>query len=289
MHETQVQPIPGPVRVIALHCSGAGAGEWNSLGEVLGSAFPLATPEHYGCEEPGPWVGTHAFTLADEAARTIDLIDGSEERIHLVGHCYGGGVALQAALARPDRIASLSLYEPSTFYLLRQMGDKGAAAFAEISAVARFTGERILAGDYACAAKFFVDYWSGEGAWAAMRPSVQADLVRWAPKAPLDFRALIEEPTPIGAFRELQVPTLIIRGEHAPLPTRTIAEALPGLMPCARLSVIAEAGHMGPLTHASAVSDLIAAHIRASDAANRPPAAAAATIGTGGRRWAGMP
>lgn len=271
MNEAQDPPAPPPATVIALHCSGAGAAEWNALGEALGPAFPLVAPEHYGCEEPGPWVGTHAFTLADEAARTIDLIDRGEGKAHLVGHCYGGGVALQAALARPDRIASLSLYEPSTFYLLRQMGDRGAAAFAEISGVARFTGEGILAGDYAGAAKFFVDYWSGEGAWAAMRPSVQAGLIRWAPKAPLDFRALIEEPTPLAAYRDLQVPTLVIRGEHAPLPTRTIAEALPELMPRVRLCVVADAGHMGPLTHAAVVSELIAAHIRAADAAGRAP------------------
>jgi pimeloyl-ACP methyl ester carboxylesterase len=274
MHETEPALRPQPATVVALHCSGAGAGEWSSLGETLGSAFPLAAPEHYGCNEPGPWTGTHAFTLGDEATRTIDLIDRGEGRIHLVGHCYGGGVALHAALARPSRIASLSLYEPSTFYLLRQMGDKGAAPFAEISGVARFTGERVLAGDYAGAAKFFVDYWSGEGTWAAMKPSVQASLVRWAPKAPLDFRALIEEPTPIGAYRELSAPTLVIRGEHAPLPTYTIAEELKTLMPRARLTVVEGAGHMGPLTHASAVSGLIAAHIRATDAASRPRGAA---------------
>lgn len=279
MQETQIASMSSPATVIALHCSGASAGEWSSLGETLGSEFPLAAPEHYGCEGPGPWVGTHAFALADEAARTIDLIDRGEGKIHLVGHCYGGGVALHAALARPDRIASLTLYEPSTFYLLRQMGDKGAAAFAEISGVARFTGERILTGDYVGAARFFVDYWSGEGALAAMRPSVQAGLVRWAPKVSLDFHALLEEPTPIEAYRELQAPTLVIRGEHAPLPTYTIAEELPTLMPRARLSVVPGAGHMGPLTHASAVSELIAAHIRANDAASLPPGAAASVSG----------
>jgi hypothetical protein len=64
--------------VIALHCSGAGAGEWRQLSETLGPAYTLFAPEHYGCEQTGPWTGTHAFTLADEAARTIHLIDRSE-------------------------------------------------------------------------------------------------------------------------------------------------------------------------------------------------------------------
>lgn len=285
MHQADdAHSAPEPGLVIALHCSGAGASQWRSLGEALDPAFRLAAPEHYGCESAGPWTGMRAFTLADEAQRTIDLIDQSEGKVHLVGHSYGGGVALHAALARPDRIASLSLYEPSAFHLLREIGDQGAAAFAEISGVARATGASVIAGDYAGAAKFFVDYWSGAGAWAALRPPVQAALIRWTPNATLGFHALIAEPTPLGAYRTLAIPTVILRGEYAPPPTRTIAEILPMLLPQARLAVLAGAGHMGPLTHADAVSEAITAHIRAANAA--PAQQQTAAIAESGDRQA---
>ena len=253
--------------VIALHCSGAGASQWRQLGEMLGPRYQLTAPEHYGAERTGPWTGMHAFTLGDEAARTIELIDRSERKVHLVGHSYGGGVALHAALARPGRVASLTLYEPSAFHLLKTMGHQGAAAFAEISAVARATETGAVSGDYRRAAAAFVDYWSGTGAWAALRPSVQAALIRWMPKAPLDFHALMEEPTPAAAYAALRMPVLVLRGEHAPRPTHLIAETLPKLLPAARLAVIDGAGHMGPLTHADAVSARMAAHINAVEAA----------------------
>ena len=71
--------------VIALHCSGAGASQWRRLAETLGPDCELVAPEHYGCDGTGPWTGRHAFTLADEAARTIALIDDSERKVHLVG------------------------------------------------------------------------------------------------------------------------------------------------------------------------------------------------------------
>jgi pimeloyl-ACP methyl ester carboxylesterase len=256
-----------PAPVIALHCSGAGAGQWRQLGEALGPAYALSAPEHYGCERTGPWTGTHAFRLADEAARTVDLIDRSANKVHLVGHSYGGGVALHVALARPGRIASLALYEPSAFHLLKIIGDRGAAAFAEIADITRVTTQGVIAGDYAGAAAAFVDYWAGVGAWAALRPTVQAALIRWAPKAPLDFRALIEEPAPLTAYGDLRMPVLVLRGEHAPLPTRTIAEMLPSMLPRARLMVVDGAGHMGPLTHGSLVAELIAEHIGSAEAA----------------------
>src|SRR5882757_2546106 len=135
-------------QVIALHCSGAGAGQWSNLADALGGDYEVLAPEHYGCESVGPWTGEHAFTLADEAARTIALIDGTGCKVHLVGHSYGGGVALHVALARPERIASLTLYEPSAFHLLKSFGDDGLAALVEINAIANKTREGVISGDY---------------------------------------------------------------------------------------------------------------------------------------------
>ena len=162
---------------------------------------------------------------------------------------------------RGRRIASMALYEPSAFHLLRQMGGPGIQAYAEISDVARCVGDGVLAGDCRGAASSFVDYWNGRGAWHAMRPAVQAALIRWAPKCPLEFRALMNEPTPAQAYHALNVPVLIMRGEHAPRPTRLVAEGLQDVLPASELQVIAGAGHMGPLTHAKEVSARIMRHI----------------------------
>jgi pimeloyl-ACP methyl ester carboxylesterase len=273
--------------VIALHCSGSGARQWRQLGETLGERYELIAPEHYGCESTGHWIGGSVFTLADEAERTIALIDATDRKVHLVGHSYGGGVALHVALARPDRIASLTLYEPSAFYLLKQFGE-GAGPFAEIRAVADLAATCVATGNERGGAMAFVDYWSGPGAWDALRPAVQDALIRWMPKAPLDFAALFEEPTRWEALTRLNLPTLIIRGERAPPPTRLIADTLPSLLPDCLLAIVASAGHMGPLTHVAEVNSLIAGHIdrvdgqpaeshesgrvRAGQAASRTPA-----------------
>jgi pimeloyl-ACP methyl ester carboxylesterase len=227
---------------------------------MLGDSYDLVAPEHYGSRTTGPWPGSHAFTLADEAARTLAIIDAADRDVHLVGHSYGGGVALHCALERPDCIASLTLYEPSAFHLLTQI-DCGADALAEILAIGRNAGACVIAGDYRGAAAAFVDYWSGEGAWRALRPELQHALTCWAPKAPLDFAALIEERTEASAYARMHFPTLIMRGECEPTPTRLIAETLPKLLPNASLAVVAGAGHMGPLTHVGEVNALIVQHI----------------------------
>ena len=255
--------------VIALHCSGAGASEWYSLADALGDDYQLLAPEHYGSATNGAWTGEHDFTLADDAARAIALMDASQRKVHLAGHSYGGGVALHVALARPSQIASISIYEPSAFHLLRQLGESGAKAFSEMAGVARRIADGVLTGDYRRAVAGFVDYWNGAGTWETMRPAAQRALMRWAPKGPLEFRALIENSTPARAYRILKCPVLIMRGEDALRPSRIIADRLAELLPDSRLLVIDGAGHMGPFTHASKVAALIARHITSIDAQSR--------------------
>src|SRR3954462_12885429 len=104
--------------VIALHCSGASGQMWRHLAALLGDRFSLLAPDLIGCGAAAPWNGAHDFTVADEAALTIGLIDASHGPVHLVGHSYGGGVALRVARERPSRIASLTLYEPSLLSVL---------------------------------------------------------------------------------------------------------------------------------------------------------------------------
>jgi pimeloyl-ACP methyl ester carboxylesterase len=277
--------------VVALHCSGAGTSQWNNLAEALGGGYELLAPEQFGNESTGPWTGEHAFTLADEAAHTIALIDRCESKIHLVGHSYGGGVALHVALVRAERIASMALYEPSAFHLLRQMDGDGIEAFADIVGIARRTCEGVVTGNYRGAASAFVDYWNGSGAWDALRPAAQEALIRWSPKAPLDFRALIEEPTAASAYRTLDFPVLILRGEHAPPPTRIVAEGLSRLLPASRLLTVDGAGHMGPLTHAPEVSALIVHHIAAAETESdaSPPRCLAEILGAALRTAQDMP
>jgi pimeloyl-ACP methyl ester carboxylesterase len=63
------------------------------------------------------------YTSADHAADLFGLLDAlGAERAHVVGHSFGGVIALHAAVLAPERVASVTLSDPY-FPALRHLED----------------------------------------------------------------------------------------------------------------------------------------------------------------------
>lgn len=136
------------------------------------SGYRLLRYRRRGYEGSSPVAGT--VSIAEQAADCAQLLRKlGIERAHVVGHSYGGVIALQLALDEPDSVHSLALLEPALFLLvpsgramMAQMaplidlygrGEKAAAVEAFLQAVGgpnvKESAERVIPGSVAQAVR----------------------------------------------------------------------------------------------------------------------------------------
>ncbi len=99
-----------------------GRGTWRSQRETLKDRHRLLVVDRRG-HGASP-VDPHPYTIAGDADDVLQAADGrGVAAFHLVGHSYGGLVALEVARRAPGRILSLHLIEPPYLSLLPEDPD----------------------------------------------------------------------------------------------------------------------------------------------------------------------
>src|SRR5688572_18112304 len=101
--------------VVCVHCSASSSRQWRPLVERRAARRRVLTVDLYGYGASPPWPVGRGLTLLDEAGLLAPLYEVAGGPVDLVGHSYGGAVALRAALADPSRVRSLVLFEPVLF------------------------------------------------------------------------------------------------------------------------------------------------------------------------------
>lgn len=217
---------------------------------------------HGGSDRPGG-----KPDLADYAAQLVGVLDALEiERAHLVGHSMGAMVALETALSRPERAASVTALNA----VYRRSAEQRAAVLRRVAALE-----------------------AGEAG-----PGVEATLARWfaSPVPPHladeaeRMRGLLERADEEGyalAYRVfatadaayagrlpgLSRPALFMTGQHDPNSTPEMTRAMAAAVPGARGLVLSGERHMMPLVGAARVNAEIGrflAGLEAEEAAAAP-------------------
>lgn len=205
-----VERVGAGPRVMTVHGSlGHGSEPFEPL-RVLADEFALEFVDRRGFGGSAPRPDRVDFDLdADDIAALLG--DGA----HLVGHSYGGVVALLAATRQPGLVRSLTVIEPPLFAVAPD-----APAVAELRARLE--------------ASFPAPPGMSPGRWLAgfVRGlgSVVPDELPVDPDAEADIRASMGERPPweavadLSVIRDASIPTLVVRGDWAPdLPGRAIA------------------------------------------------------------------
>lgn len=242
--------------VVCIHSSASSSGQWRALMASLSGGYRVLAVDLYGYGKSPEWLAQKDIRLADEIALIAPILSQAG-RFHLVGHSYGAHISIRIAIDNPDRIASLTLYEPTAFHLL----EPGTTAKLEIESVRNDTKRLLETGEDEKAAERFVEYWVGPGAWSGTPEQVRTGITRGMRKVRFEWGSSFDASYSPQDISALPMPILLLTGTRTTSAARGVVATLRKLLPTADLVEFDGLGHMGPVTHPVVVNQAIVSFI----------------------------
>ena len=251
----------GPM-VMLVHSSVSGARQWRRLMDDLQGQFRVRAVNLFGYGNTPSWPNGRAQSLDDQARLVEAALPKNADEIYLVGHSFGGSVAMKAAVRLGDRVSKLALLETNPFSLLAQAGRVDAFAQAmDLRNCVKTFGAR---GQWATAAEKFADYWGGAGSWREMASERRAAFAEAIKPNFFEWDAVMNETTSAEQWAtQLPPATLLIYDPDTVLPIREIAAILRQSCPAWTFQEVPGAGHMAPLTRPNLINPLVSSFLSA--------------------------
>jgi pimeloyl-ACP methyl ester carboxylesterase len=215
----------GPV--LFLH-GGGGAGSWLPFMSRLAATFDVIVPEHpgFGGSDTPPWLDT----VPDLANFYLDFLEElGLDGVHLVGQSLGGWVAAELAVRNTSRLASLTLV---------------AAAGIHVKDVAQVDTFLDLFHDQKLADAVLVRGQRPELEDVALKNRMTTAKLVWQPRS--------HDPHLQKWLHRIDIPTLLIWGEHDRLFPKDYAFAYQQMIPGSKAVIIPDCGHLPQVEKADA-------------------------------------
>lgn len=238
----------GPCAALALHCNLGHSGAFRALGTALDDLLTIEAPDmpghgHSAPNQPG------SLTVQPMLEAILARITSP---VHVIGHSYGGLLALRLAIERPDLVRSLSLYEPVIMLAARKLAPElvaqNHAHMARVKALAQ-------AGDSEAAARLFVEAWGDGTPWEQLSQETRAVFAGQISFVNASQADVLEDVgNVIARLGQVSVPMIVMDGARSPEIMKPVCDAVAAAVQNGRRVSIDGAGHMGAITHAAQVA-----------------------------------
>ena len=250
----------GPA-VMLVHSSVSGARQWRRLMDDLQDRFRVRAVNLFGYGKTPAWSGNATQSLDDQARLVEGVLPANADKVCLVGHSFGGSVAMKLAARLGIRVSKLVLLETNPFYLLAQAGR--VDAFAEAMDLRNCVKTYGARGEWLVAAEKFADYWGGAGSWQNMSSERREAFAQALRPNFFEWDAVTNETTPVEQWAALLPPaTLLVYDPKTVLPIREIASILRQFCPWWSYKEVSDGGHMAPLTRPDVINPIVRSFLR---------------------------
>jgi pimeloyl-ACP methyl ester carboxylesterase len=247
-YEAVEQTAPWNARGLPIlfhHGIGSSSALWRGWYPALLDRYPLAAFDMRGCGRshiPGAGFKWSLERMVDDLFAVADA--AGLKRFHLVGESIGGTIALAATIARPDRIATLTV-------------SNGAHLGATIGRVHAWKQQLDEGGSAGWSKAFMPDRFHDDALTPERWQWFEAEQARWTPDAILNALGVLIGADLTPRLGEIGCPTLLLHPDGSPfIPVPVMAE-LRRLLGNAELNVIGHSRHGLPFSHASQCAALL--------------------------------
>jgi pimeloyl-ACP methyl ester carboxylesterase len=231
------------------HGIGASAGIWRGWFPALADAHRLVSFDMRGYGRshiPSPDFKWSLEQMVEDLFAVADA--AGLPRFHLVGESIGGTVALAAALAEPQRIATLTV-------------SNGAHLGASIQRVEAWRRQLDEGGVKVWSDAFLHDRFHDDALSPDQRAWFAAQQEKWPQESILNALRVLIGTDLSPRLKDIVQPTLLLHPDGSPfIPVPVMAE-LHKLLPDAELNVIGHSRHGLPYSHASFCASLLRAFL----------------------------
>ena len=209
----------------------SGASAWSKQ-RPLCERWALFVPSRRGFVPNPPEAASDFDVDADDIAALISELN---EPAHVVGHSYGGLVALLVAARHPDRVRSLTLIEPAVMSLLRGDPQVERSIASHLS---------LLADAGADPHTFLIAFTQQLGGDAAAVPDPLPPHLHQHVELLMNERFPWEARIDVAPIVEASMPTLVVSGGHDPMQEALSDAVANALGSSSERAVIPGAGHV---------------------------------------------
>ncbi|MCP4981325.1 MAG: alpha/beta hydrolase [Gammaproteobacteria bacterium] len=242
--------------VICIHGSTCTSRQWLPLMERLSDRYQVFAPDLYGYGNSPTWQRSREMKVDDEVDLLTPVFDSVTNELILIGHSWGGAVALKAALKYQGKLKLLVLFEPALWSVLISETPESAAAH-EIIQMRDKTMRFVKRGNLLEAAEHFVCYWAGSDTWSRLNESQRLSLADNMQSVRNDWLASFSDTASLSDLAQIDIPVLLMTGTRSPLPGKALVKLIGETLPQTRTVDLSGCGHMAPVSHSEQVNDAI--------------------------------
>lgn len=232
---------------VLIHGSAGTGVQWREMVSLFPHGVRCLCPDLVGYSFNAPF-NHDCYYFQHDVQIVEDTILSAKNPVTLVGHSFGGVVALAVAMAHPERVDKLVLIEPVAFALLDT--DEHRASYAKVLAFCDSITELAGAGRLNEAAQTFFGFWEMSDLWHSLSDNRKKTLGMLMPKVAAEC-ALIHTPafTAYDITRRLATPTLVIQGSASLRLMREVCKIVAHASPYCTTLELPGCNHLSPLLH----------------------------------------